>query len=183
MAIGEWDDNRNASHFQHFIEHEEFNQHSANLFRLINGYDHQASGLWISGNEYTWTSTSWDRPNSDYRENRQYEWLRDGIAWSKIGVSVWVSAVSGTGYLRCHVWKGCYPDEVVSVGYIPDTTGVSFVAGTAWVELSAGVEALTTLGMVADFMYALQLEGKVANPGDSFTVRLWMAWLTHRDET
>jgi hypothetical protein len=124
MAIGDWDDTRNAAVYQQVVEHEEFDLTAENQWRLLVGHDRVTCGAgeeWLSFNSASWTEADW------------YSLLtvRPGQAWDCLAAWIYVNANSGTNYLRVEV-RDAYDNAIT---YLPNSSGVT-VSGTGWLQVA-----------------------------------------------
>jgi hypothetical protein len=124
MAIGDWDDTRNASVYQAVVEHEEFDLTAEDQWRLLVGYDRHCCATgedWINFTAAAWTEASWFT----------ILYIRDGLAWDCLGAWIYVNANVGTNYLKLEIRDGT--DSVVAS--IPSAAGVTITA-TGWKEIT-----------------------------------------------
>jgi len=124
MAIGDWDDTRNAAVYLQPDEHEEFDLTAENQWRLLVGYERHCCATgedWINFNVNAWTEAPWFT----------ILYIRNGLAWDCLGAWIYVNANVGTNYLKLEVRTQV--DGVLAS--IPNATGITIV-GTGWHELT-----------------------------------------------
>jgi len=165
MAIGDWDDNRSVANYQQVIEHEEFAELAADQNRMLLGYDRMTAAIagdgsdTISFNLAAWTEASWYTGL----------YIRSGQAWDGLGAWIYISANSGTNYIRLEVRD----ENDNTIATIPNATGAT-VSGIGWVQIDK--HHSTGLAESDGILYSVAVLGRC--PSGSFSAKYLQVYLT-----